>query len=297
MNAETSRRPAVSVGMPVYNAERWVDAAIRSILDQSFSDLELIISDNASTDATFSICERHAQADSRVHLYRNPENVGANRNYVAVLNHARAPYFKWASSNDICAPRFIEQCVLALESCPDAVLACSRAALFEEDVASAAPYDRDVELMADAPGARYIQLFSTMGLNNAFNGVIRRSALSSTMPMGNFQRADIVLMAELALMGKFVLVPEFLFFRRISHEAATKLKSAREVDQHIEPHVRRPLKWQNWRFNVALLRTYLRRQSLTRDSLRTFWYVLSQLRWSRRWLLRDVQEALARTHW
>jgi glycosyltransferase involved in cell wall biosynthesis len=292
-----ARAPAVSIGMPAYNSEAWIASAIESMLNQSFGDFELIISDNASTDATYSLCERYARVDARVRLYRNPQNVGANRNYLAVLKRARAPYFKWASSNDVCAPTFIEKCVRALERDASAVLAFARTALFESDISHAQLYERDLELMADAGSERYIELCQTMGLNNSFNAVIRLDALRSAGPLGNFQGADIVLMAELAMMGKFLVIPEVLFFRRMSREAATKLKAAREVDQHIEPDIRRPLKWQYWRFYFALLRAYARQQSLTLDSLRTFFYILKQLRWSSHVLASDVRHALTRTRW
>jgi glycosyltransferase involved in cell wall biosynthesis len=93
--------PTVTVGMPAYNAAPWIGASIESILGQSFRDFELVISDNASTDATFAICQRYASADARVRVIANPHNIGANRNYVAVLRASRGRYFKWASSNDL----------------------------------------------------------------------------------------------------------------------------------------------------------------------------------------------------
>ena len=99
--------PKVSVGMPAYNSARWIDSSIRSILEQSFTDLELIISDNASTDGTYELCMQFAKQDPRIRVLRNERNVGANRNYLAVLSAARGEYFKWAASSDLCAPTFI----------------------------------------------------------------------------------------------------------------------------------------------------------------------------------------------
>lgn len=296
-NAPAGRSPAVSVGMPVYNSATWVGAAVESMLAQTRSDLELIISDNASTDATFAICERYAREDGRVRLYRNERNLGANRNYLTVLRRARAPYFKWASSNDVCAPTFIEKCVAALEGDGRAVLACSKAALFESDVADALPYDRDLLLTADLGSKRLAALLTAIGLNNAFNGVVRTEALLAAAPLGNFQRADIALMAELALAGKFLLVPEHLFFRRMSADAATKLKSAREVDQHIEPKRARPLRWQNWLFYLALLRVAARQRPFTADSMTALLHVMKRMRWSRNHLARDVFQAWSRGSW
>jgi glycosyltransferase involved in cell wall biosynthesis len=291
------RIPQVSVGMPVYNSARWIQQSVESILTQSFGDIELIISDNASTDDTFEICEDYARQDARIRLYRNPENVGANRNYLAVLRHARAPLFKWASSNDICAPTFIEKCKAMLECDRDAVLAFSKTVLFENDLADAKPYDRDVVLLSSVASERLTQLYHELGLNNVFNAVIRRQALLDAAPLGSFQRADIALIAELALMGKFLLVPEQLFFRRMSAEAATKLKSAREGDLHIEPRIRHPMKWQNWLFYSALLRMTVRHRPITADSMRALAYVLRRMNWARVHLAQDVWRAMAQSEW
>src|SRR5688572_28453549 len=107
----SSTGPRVSIGMPVYNAQSWVAESIESILRQTFADFELIISDNASTDRTYEICAGFARSDPRVRLSRHVLNVGAIRNYRAVLASAHGEYFKWASSNDLFAPSFVAKCV------------------------------------------------------------------------------------------------------------------------------------------------------------------------------------------
>src|ERR1043165_2318071 len=115
--------PRVSVGMPVYNGERFLRQAVESILGQTFRDFELIISDNGSTDATQQLCEEFAAADSRVRYIRHDKNRGAIFNWAHVVDAARAPYFKWASANDISAPRLLELCVQCLDTQPAVVVA------------------------------------------------------------------------------------------------------------------------------------------------------------------------------
>jgi glycosyltransferase involved in cell wall biosynthesis len=249
-----SRCPRLSIGMPVYNSESWLAASIESILAQSLSDFELIISDNASTDRTYEICQQFAARDPRIRLLRNERNIGANRNYEAVLDAARGTYFKWASSNDLCAPAFLERCVAALERDPAAVLACPRTCIFENDLSDAHPAERDLELISDDPAARFRALLMTLGLNNAINGVIRREALQRAARMQDYMGADIVLLAELALMGKFLRIDEQLFFRRMSKAAATILQSPNEMAKHLVPTARGPLKFQLWRYHLGLLR-------------------------------------------
>lgn len=93
-------RPVVSIGMPVYNGEKFIREALDSLLAQTFTDFELIISDNASTDATESICRDYAEEDSRIRYIRQQENLGALPNFQFVLNEAFGEYFMWAACDD-----------------------------------------------------------------------------------------------------------------------------------------------------------------------------------------------------
>src|SRR5690606_20876348 len=115
-------RAKICVGMPCYNSERWISAAIESLLAQSHGDFELIVCDNASTDGTWDLVQHYATNDARVKPHRNPENLGASANYNRVFELSSAPYFKWASSNDWCAPAMLASCLDALETDPGAVL-------------------------------------------------------------------------------------------------------------------------------------------------------------------------------
>lgn len=98
---QTNSTPAVSIGMPVYNGEKFIIEALDSILAQTFTDFELIISDNASTDGTEAICNDYATRDSRIRYFRQNENAGALFNFKFVLNEARGSFFKWAAVDDL----------------------------------------------------------------------------------------------------------------------------------------------------------------------------------------------------
>jgi glycosyltransferase involved in cell wall biosynthesis len=108
---EQKHIPKVSIGMPVYNCERFVDEAIGSLLSQTYTDFELIISDNASTDRTGEICRAYAERDARVRYIRQEENIGPSRNFIFVLEHAVGNYFMWAAGDDIWASNWIEELV------------------------------------------------------------------------------------------------------------------------------------------------------------------------------------------
>ncbi len=284
--------PSVSVGMPVYNGAAWVEASVRSILEQTYTDFELIISDNASSDATAEICQRLADTDRRVRFIQQETNVGANRNYLCVQRAARGRYFKWASANDICRPTFIERCVAALEADPGAILASPLVMVFEDDPASAKIYDHGLSLLHDSPGQRLHDYFNSRGLNNAFNGIIRRDVLNACRPLGVYRAADIVLMAELALRGKFLEPPERFFLRRISPDAATTYRSTREADLHLVATTRTPLRYQHWIYHANLLRAAVRAVPLGPEWLRGVDFALRSILWSRRDLAADIREVL-----
>lgn len=109
------RNPAVSIGMPVYNGAQYIREALDSLLAQTFTDFELIISDNASTDATQSICEQYASRDPRICYVRQVENKGAVANFRFVLDCARADLFMWAAYDDLWAPNYLMDAMALLE--------------------------------------------------------------------------------------------------------------------------------------------------------------------------------------
>ncbi|MCB0187328.1 MAG: glycosyltransferase family 2 protein, partial [Caldilineaceae bacterium] len=117
--------PRVSIGLAVYNGEPYLADAIRSILSQSFTNFELIISDNASTDRTAAICQEFAARDSRIRYSRNATNIGGANNENRTFRLARGEYFRWAAHDDICAPELLEKSVAVLDQNPDVVLCYS----------------------------------------------------------------------------------------------------------------------------------------------------------------------------
>jgi glycosyltransferase involved in cell wall biosynthesis len=119
--------PKVSIGMPVYNGENFIVESLDALFAQTFTDFELIICDNASTDRTGEICREYAARDARIRYCRNETNIGASANYNLTFELARGDYFKWAAHDDICAPTYVERCVEALDRDPGVALAYRRA--------------------------------------------------------------------------------------------------------------------------------------------------------------------------
>jgi glycosyltransferase involved in cell wall biosynthesis len=111
--------PKVSIGMPVYNGEEFIREALDSLLAQTFTDFELIISDNASTDGTEAICREYSSNDNRIRYIRQSENKGAMPNFQIVLDESIGKYFMWAADDDFWRPSFIEKCINFLEQNQD----------------------------------------------------------------------------------------------------------------------------------------------------------------------------------
>ena len=115
--------PLVSLAMPVRNGARFIERAIASVQAQSLTDFELVIVDNASTDATQAICERFARDDPRIRYLRNPADIGAGANFNRGAELASGAYFKWCAHDDLIDPGYLAGCVAALTADPAAVIA------------------------------------------------------------------------------------------------------------------------------------------------------------------------------
>ena len=284
--------PLVSVGMPVYNGEVWLPAAIDSILSQTMDDFVLEISDNASTDRTQAICREYAEKDSRVRYYRNPENIGLNGNWTLAFRRTKSKYFKWASCNDLCAPGFLQRCVERLEANPNAVLCHTRTRIIRGgDDTFGEPYQDDVS--CDGPEA-YTRMRCTLErirLNNAINGVIRSEVLARTGLIADYFSSDVVLLVELALHGPILQVPEELFFRRMTPGAATQLKSGAEIVSYYQPKDRK-MRFQHWKLHCGYLGAAARAPLSLTERGRVYSHLLRRAIWSRLDLLGDVKDAV-----
>ena len=109
----------MSVGLPVFNGEKTIRRALESLIAQSYPNVEIIISDNCSTDLTYKICAEYADRYSRIKLNKNAENIGLISNTDEVLFRANGKYYMQASDDDYWYPDFIEKLVRVLMSKPD----------------------------------------------------------------------------------------------------------------------------------------------------------------------------------
>jgi glycosyltransferase involved in cell wall biosynthesis len=282
--------PRVSIGLPVYNGHLFLPATLESLLAQTFTDFELIVSDNASTDDTESICRDYARRDQRVRYDRNARNLGVAANYGVVFQRSRGEYFKWASANDLCQPTFVERCVAVLDARPDVVLVYPKTRLLLE-TGAVQDYEDGLALEQASPRLRYIECLKRMRLNNIMNGLIRADALRRTRLVGNYFSSDCNLMAELSLYGRFAEVPEYLFYRRMDKRAATALKDRREAGRHFAPTRAGPMLLQHWRMNLARFGVLWRAPLPLLDRAWLGGQLTRWMVWDRRNLLEDLLAA------
>jgi len=203
--------PLLSVGLFVYNGEKFLEKALDCLLAQTFRDFELIISDNASTDATERICRAYAERDARVQYYRNAENLGAGWNLRRVYFLARGKYFKWAAHDDFCEPALFERCVDALERDPQLVLVQSKVRVIDEKDEFVEDYEWPMRTDSRSPVIRFRDLLLNDHMCFQIFGVIRMHALKQLPAQGSYVNSDGVLLAQLGMLGRFYEVPDRLF--------------------------------------------------------------------------------------
>ena len=215
---EADAPPKVSIGLPVYNGEDFIEEAIDSILAQTFADFELIICDNASTDHTSEICRRYAERDARVYYHCNEKNLGAAANYNRVFRLAKGEYFRWAAHDDRLEPGYLAACVAVLDRDPSVVLCYPRTLIINEQSEPLSVHPDKLHLAAAEPHLRLNQYFERYAPRrdecNAVFGLMRRDVLGRTPLIGAYASSDLILLGEIALLGKICEIAQPLFLRR-----------------------------------------------------------------------------------
>lgn len=226
-----SDRPLVTIGMPVYNGERYLAEALESALAQDYTSLEVVLCDNASTDDTEQIVRRFA-SDPRLRYIRNPANIGSRANFDLTLAEAQGKYFTWLAHDDVLSdPRYISLAVEQLEVHPDVVLVASAFALLDlEGPGSTTVVDLS-EIHPDRPWreARKALLdWPSNSADYAVYGVFRRETLVRVPIKTRKVRGRPTVkywvrpfLAEMCVFGRVVALPKCQRGYRILSDAAT----------------------------------------------------------------------------
>lgn len=220
------KAPRVSIGLPVYNGEKYVGEAIESVLAQTFKDFELVISDNASTDRTEEICREYAAKDSRIRYYRNEKNLGAAKNFNKVFKLSSGEYFKWFASDCTIEPEFLMRCVEFLDKELTVVLAYTYFKARSEFKYTIECLDMDCDVRSSVTHQRFHKLVKQrFATKLPIWGLVRSSILKDTHLIRPFIGSDDCLLIELILKGDFAQVPEYLMTVRRHPESYTDIKN------------------------------------------------------------------------
>jgi hypothetical protein len=252
----TDRSPRVTIGVPVYNGAKYLALALDSILAQTFTDFEVLISDNASADATAKIARRYASRDSRIRFERQATNRGAAWNYNRVMRDCRSPYFKWMAHDDVIGPNYLAACVATLDRSTDVCWCQSLVQLIDADGAvvrgNINAWNNPHTAMTDIhsvqsfdPGGRHGDRsageasvrFAAVLLGAAWcldgYGLMRTSVLQQTRGYLPTYGTEKILVGELSLLGRYAEVPEPLQMIRVHDEASGSLASTAEQQAYM----------------------------------------------------------------
>jgi FkbM family methyltransferase len=216
-------QPKVSIGMPVYNGEEFICQALDSLLRQTYANFELIISDNASTDSTRSICLDYAKKDRRIHFYHNVKNLGALENFQKVLELANADYFMWAAHDDLWEPSYISTLIDNMNNDENIVLSFSMLNTIDEKGTEISKYPYILEIPSNNLYRRlsnYINQHEQLGKANPIYGLMKKKyakiAFQSTFDLmkSGVWGADMLFVFQLLTLGELAVAKEILFHKR-----------------------------------------------------------------------------------
>ncbi len=212
-----SNLPLVTIGIPVYNGEKYLRQALESVIAQDYQNLEIIIADNTSTDSTQSICQEFTSLDTRICYYRHPDNLGAIANFNYVLEIARGELFTWLAHDDYFAPTYISKCVDKLNFHDRSIGCCSEIEFVNEDGSLRTgwtQYYRNIDGLNKNVVERVREIYNRVGWY-AIYSVFRTDVLRQTSFFQTRYADDVLLLIELSLRGEIIKVPEYLFYYRV----------------------------------------------------------------------------------
>jgi glycosyltransferase involved in cell wall biosynthesis len=269
----------VSIGLPLRNAGESVRGVVESVLAQDHADIELVISDNASTDDSQDVCQALAEKDERIRYHRQAENIGLMNNFVFVLRAARGRYFRWIGDDDRLEATYVSRTAGVLAADPRLILVTSQTAYTGEDGQTSTAEYHGTALGSDDPVDRFVEMLKMLHeghvLLDPLYGTFRRDAVVD-IPRRNMLREDEVFATKLALAGPWAHLNEVLSHRYWKTENQTRIAHRLDVPawQARLSHTlkfREILQWidqadltpqQRARARSAVHRMYLRRQQM-----------------------------------
>ena len=282
--------PRVSIGLPVFNGERYLKEALDSLLAQTYTDFDIIISDNASTDNTERICLDYVAKDRRIRYYRLEKNLGMAANYKQVFELRTGKYFKWAAADDICMPDYLSRCVEVLDSDSSVVLVCAGALYIDENGKSLSKAKPAWNLQFDSAyeRLRYVICLGSYAGLDAWSGLARADALSKTRLIPSYPCGDKRPLGELCLLGRFIEIPEYLYMRRQHGGTSSDNTANLEWMEDFFKAKKLKLCLPTWRLSIDHFITAMRSGLPMNEKCSLAVAILKRMYWSKKRMVKEI---------
>lgn len=229
MDVSSQHLPLVSVGVPVFNEEKYIYDLLLSIYRQTYSNLEVIISDNASSDRTWAIIDDFVEQDDRFRATQQPNNRGAAENFGYVLEKAQGEFFIWAGGHDLWEADMIRSMVKMFEVYPTLVLCAPQTKLIDKEGHFIVEHKAEIDTSsATTPANRVLLFLKQMRRGNAIYGLHRREILLRTWPWPN--SSDLIGLMRIAALGDIITDNNVYWHRRQVRSETVPERTERHIE-------------------------------------------------------------------
>jgi glycosyltransferase involved in cell wall biosynthesis len=219
--------PFVSVGIPTYNHAEMLRRAVESVLAQHYRNIEVVISDNASTDGTRALCDELCRRDGRVRYVRQPVNIGLTANFSEAFKVSRGAFYMVLPDDDWLDPSYISQCVRTLQEDPELAAACGKPRMYRGMEFS---FEGACDNLLQKSGEqRIVTYFKRVWENPAIHGLMRREMLVTVPPMQNTFAGDWIYIASVAFKGRIKTVDSALINKSLGGVSSSWERSVRTL--------------------------------------------------------------------
>ena len=285
------------IGLPVYNGQKYLGRAIESHLSQSFSDFDLVIADNGSTDATPDISADYASKDKRVRYLRSPENRGLLWNHRRVLDAIESPgqYFRWAGADDILEPGLLQTMVSLLNARPEVEVVVPGTKNIDDNDQLIGTMPTTLDLQSSDVFERAHGVLVANYQHVIAYGLLRASTLQLMRTGPRYPGWDAVFVWELALRGQLVQLASPSLLRRFHPGSISRVKTVKELRKWVEPNAKAGIDFPHWNWSYERLRALIACPLSGWDRWRIGRFLARYTIWQRDSLVRDITQAARRT--
>ncbi len=202
-----------TIAVMTFNRAQGLRIAVASALAQDYPSIEVIISDNGSTDETQTVAREFLEADPRVRYIRHDTNIGAVANFNGALRASKGAYFMWLADDDWLDTNFLTACIQVLRDDEGISLVGGHS---RYEAATGAYYERPITLVQPTGTERLVEYYRSVSENGVFYGVARTSVLRGHPPLKNVMATDWLHAAGLAFSGSVVTVNDAQLVRSTS---------------------------------------------------------------------------------